>query len=88
VRGVATDTRADVELERMIEKRTPAGVRDPDLVEPSYQESVKRYTAKIRAAVRAEWADFHEGQAARLERTASSLAAEHRAKAARLREES
>jgi hypothetical protein len=78
--------RADTEIERFIEKR--AAGRDPDEERRQiYAASVERYRANEEAELRAEWIAHHETQAERLESTAAALAAEHRAKAERLREE-
>jgi len=52
-----------------------------------YAASVERHEARLEAEQLAAWADYHLVQAARLESTAAALAADHRAKAARLREE-
>lgn len=80
-----TINRADAEIERFIERRSQT---DADRErEEMYAASVARHNARLQAERRAEWADYHEGQAQRLESTAATLAADHRATAARLRAE-
>ncbi len=81
----AASERADIELDRLITKRHDH--RDGDaLLEPSYQESVRRYNARIQAALREEWCEYHREQAARLRANLEALAAEHEARAAQLLE--
>jgi hypothetical protein len=77
---------ADAQIDRIIERR--AAGRDPDEERRQiYAASVERYNAREEASMRAAWAEYHEGQAERLETTAQALAAEHRARAQKLREE-
>ncbi len=52
-----------------------------------YAASALRHDAMSEAERRSGWISYHEGQAERLEASAAALAAGHRAKAARLREE-
>ncbi len=78
--------RADIELSRLIEKRHDP--RDGDaLLEPAYAESVRRYNAKIQAALREEWSEYHRQHAARLRANLEALAAEHEARAQALKGE-
>jgi hypothetical protein len=44
---------ADVELVRMIERRSRKGEVDPDELESFYMESVRRYNARRRGEMRA-----------------------------------
>jgi hypothetical protein len=74
---------AEGELCRMIEKRSRNGEQDPDLLEPSYAESVRRYHERERRANRARWFSFHCGMA----ELHTRLADEHTTKAEKLCEE-
>jgi hypothetical protein len=49
---------ADVELVRMIERRSRKGEVDPDELEPCYMESVRRYNARRREQNRLAWCDY------------------------------
>lgn len=66
----------DRELDAMIERRA-GRVPDPDELEPSYAESVRRHRQRIREEHRAQWHGHHEHMRDLHER----LAAEHAAKA-------
>jgi hypothetical protein len=46
-----------------------------------YAQSVRRYLALRQKRNREAWHEFHVSQAERIERTAASLAAEHRSEA-------
>ena len=72
---------ADAELVRMIERRSRKGEVDPDELEPSYMESVRQYNAQRREEIRAAWASYHEGQAARHRVTLQALVEHHEAEA-------
>jgi hypothetical protein len=54
--------------------------------EAMYADSVRRYHARRRKRNREAWHEFHVSQAECIERTAASLAAEHRSKAEALAE--
>jgi hypothetical protein len=74
------------QLAALIDKR--AKQRDAESErEEMYAESVRRYQDLRRERNRASWHEFHVSQAERIERTAASLAAEHRSKAEALLEE-
>jgi hypothetical protein len=78
----------DTELDRLISRRASQDRRpDPDELEPSYIESVRRYNAAREAERRAEWYSYHLDQAERLRRTMEPLVALHEARAAALCEE-
>ncbi len=77
---VRDDVRAR-ELSRLIERRAESNP-DPDELEPGYTESVRRFNARRREENRQAWADFHEGQAARLRAVLEGLIAHHEARAA------
>jgi hypothetical protein len=72
-----------VELDRLIERRA-SREPDPDQLEPSYAESVRRYNTGRREANRAEWAAYHAEQAERLRRNLAALISHHEARAAAL----
>ncbi len=71
---------ADRQLAALIERRA-SREPDPDELEPSYAESVRRYHEGRRRGMATAWRDFHLEQAERIERTAAALAASHREKA-------
>ena len=48
----------EAELTRMIEKRSRKGEVDPEELEPSYAESVRRFNARWREENRLAWSDF------------------------------
>jgi hypothetical protein len=79
------DARAERELARMIEKRSPAklGETDPVLEEPGYVESVRRYRERERREMRARWFIFHSD----MSELHARLSREHAQKAERLCED-
>jgi hypothetical protein len=76
---VARTEAADAELVRMIERRSRKGEVDPDELEPSYMESVRRYNAKKREENRAAWCEYFGQIAAGLRSRAEEY--DHRAQA-------
>jgi hypothetical protein len=84
---VARTEAADAELVRMIERRATKGEVEPDEREELWKESVRAYTARKREEMRAAWASYHAGQAARHRRTLEALIEDHEAQAARLCED-
>ncbi len=83
---VARGEAVEKELEAFIEKRSR---KEPkiDAQEELWKASVRRYNHAREAERRVAWSDYHQGQAARLERTAARLAASHRDAARKLMEE-
>jgi hypothetical protein len=76
---VATD------IDCMIERRSrQSGQERPE--EVMYAESVRRYHARRRKEIRAQWYAYHADQADRLRRTMEPLIAFHEARAAALLE--
>ena len=73
----------DLELDRLISRRQDRRP-DPDELEPSYLESVRRFNARVRAENRAAWGEYHRDQAQRLRGVLESLIARHEAEAERL----
>lgn len=69
-------TSADTQLEKLIERRAPREP-DPDELEPSYRDSVRRHNERIRRENAAAWRGHHEHMAV----THARLSAEHAAKA-------
>jgi hypothetical protein len=67
----------EAELDRMIEKRSRKGEQDPDEREDLWMESVRRYQARERRQMRAEWYGWHCDQAERHRRTLAALIAHH-----------
>jgi hypothetical protein len=84
---VIVDT-VDAELDRLISRRASQDTRpDPDELEPGYVESVLRFNARRREENRRAWADFHEGQAARLRAVLEGLITRHEEQAERYRDQ-
>jgi hypothetical protein len=83
---VAHGEMVEAELNRLIERRSSREI-DPDEREALWQESLRRYNARRREEMRAAWASYHAGQAARHRRTLEGLIAHHEKQAARLRED-
>jgi hypothetical protein len=72
---------AEVELTRMVEKRSSSGgEQDPDEREELYMESVRRFHERRRRENAAAWYAFHD----RMREAHARLAAEHAAKAEKL----
>ena len=78
---------ADTELVGIIERRTRKGEVDPDEIEPSYMESVRRYEDRRREEMRLAWCEHHQGQAARLRAVLEELIAGHEKQAESYREQ-
>jgi hypothetical protein len=76
----------EAELNRLIERHSS---REMDTYERGelWQKSVRAYTARRREEMRAAWASYHAGRAARHRRTLDGLIAHHEKQAARLRED-
>jgi hypothetical protein len=74
------------ELNRLIERRHDQRTAE-ERHKPSeelWQESVERYKAERDRQLRTEWAEYHQGQAARLRAVFESLVAHHEERAAKL----
>ena len=65
------------ELNAMIEHRSRKDEVDTDEFDPGYMESVRRYIARRREEMRAEWCEHHQGQAVRLRAVLEKLIADH-----------
>jgi hypothetical protein len=72
------------ELDAMIERRARKGDVDPDEQEELWKASVRAYSRRRRAEMRAAWASYHEDQAERHRRTLEDLISPHEAQAAKL----
>jgi hypothetical protein len=70
------------ELDAMIERRSRQ--KDPDEESELWRESVERYNALLASRRRAEWCEFHKGQAARLRSVLEAAVARHEEAAAAL----
>jgi hypothetical protein len=81
---VAHGEMVENQLDAMIQHRARKGDVDPDEREPSYAEGVRRYNALLASRRRAEWCEYHKGQAARHRAVLESLIAHHAAEAERL----
>jgi hypothetical protein len=75
--------RAEMELTRMVEKRSRHGARDPDEREELYMESVRRYHERRRQENAAAWY-AHEMNLCEVH---ARLSEEHRIRAEQLLEE-
>ena len=85
VRESITDS-VDADLDRLISRRASQDrTPDPDELEPSYQESVRLFNARVRAENRVAWSEYHRDQAQRLRRSLEALVARHEREAERLR---
>ena len=78
--------RAEAELARIIERRARKGEVDCDENEELWKESVRAYTAKRNAEMRAEWRRYHAAQAECLRRTLEGLISHHEQQAAKLKD--
>jgi hypothetical protein len=77
----------DQEIERLISKRASQDRRpDPDAEHELWKASVRAYTDQRREEMRAEWREYHEGQAARHRAVLEELIARHEERAAKLAE--
>jgi hypothetical protein len=74
---IATD-----QLDKLIERRSSSNP-DPDELEPSYAESVRRFNARRREVNRWEWIKFYD----RLARNHARLSEEHAVRAEKLLKE-
>jgi hypothetical protein len=70
------------ELDTMIERRSRQN--DPDEQSELWRESVERYNVLLASRRRAEWCEFHKGQAARLRSILEAAVARHEEAAAAL----
>jgi hypothetical protein len=75
------------QLDAMIQRRSRNGEVDPDELEPSYAESVRRFNARREQEMRAAWCEHHQGQAARLRAALEALIAGHEQQAERYRDQ-
>ncbi len=76
------------ELNRLIERRHDQRTAE-ERHKPSeelWQASVERYNAERDRQLRTEWAEYHQGQAARHRAVLKALIATHEARAAKLME--
>jgi hypothetical protein len=78
--------RVESELDQLIEKRARQA-KDADEEHDLWQASVAKYNGKRRRQNREAWRTFHLHQAEAIERTAASIAAEHRSRAEALGQE-
>ena len=79
------DATVDLELDRLIAKRASQDRRpDPDEQEEIWKASVRAYNARRRGEMRAEWREYHRGQAERQRRTLEVLVSYHETQAERL----
>jgi hypothetical protein len=69
-------------IERRHDQRTAEVRHKPS--EELWQESVERYKAERDRQLRTEWAEYHQGQAARHRAVLKALIATHEARAAKL----
>ena len=79
---VARGELVEKDLDAMIERRSRQV--NPDEQEALWQESVRRYTARRREEMRADWHGWHLEQADRHRRTLKALIVRHEEQAAKL----
>ena len=72
-------------IERRHDQRTAEERHRPS--EELWQESVERYNAERDRQLRTEWAEYHQGQAARHRAVLKAIIATHEARAAKLMED-
>jgi hypothetical protein len=77
-----SSAQAEAELDRLIERR--GGAEDPETKEALWVRSVERYNALLASRRRAEWCEYHKGQAARLRSVLEDAVARHEEAAAAL----
>ena len=78
--------RVEAEIDNFILKRARERA-DAPRIEEAWAESERAHREKRRQKNREAWYEFHLSQAEAVERTAASIAAEHRARAEALAEE-
>ncbi len=76
---------AEKQLDAMIARRARKGEVDADEREALWQESVRRYNARLREENRLAWCEHHEGQAVRLRAVLEALISRHEEQAERYR---
>jgi hypothetical protein len=83
---VARADTVDRDLERLLVTRASEDTTpDPTTLEPSYQESVRIFHARRRAANREAWLAYHQDQARRHRCVLEDLITRHEREAERLR---
>jgi hypothetical protein len=82
VMDIARGELVERELDTMIERRSRQN--DPDEQSELWRESVERYNVLLASRRRAEWCEFHKGQAARLRSILEAAVARHEEAAAAL----
>ena len=75
VMDIARGELVERELDTMIERRSRQ--KDSDEESELWKESVRRYNARRREEMRAEWCEHHQGQAVRLRAVLEELIADH-----------
>jgi len=79
---IARGEMVERELDTMIERRSHQ--KDPAEESELWRESVERYNALLASRRRAEWCEYHKGQAARLRSVLEAAVARHEGAAAAL----
>jgi hypothetical protein len=80
--NIARSEAVEADLNRLIVRRSRQ--KDPEVENELWQESVRRYNARLQEERRAAWCQHHQGQAARLRAVLEALIARHEAEAERL----
>ena len=80
--NIARSEAVEADLNRFIVRRSRQ--KDPEEENELWQESVRRYNARLQEERRAAWCEHHQGQAARLRAVLEALIARHEAEAERL----
>ena len=79
---IARSEAVEADLDRLIVRRSRQ--KDAEEASEAWQESVRRYNARLQEERRAAWCEHHQGQAARLRAVLEALIARHEAEAERL----
>ena len=79
---IARSEAVEADLDRLIVRRSRQ--KDAEEASEAWQESVRRYNARLQEERRAAWWEHHQGQAARLRAVLEALIARHEAEAQRL----
>ena len=79
---IARSEAVEADLNRLIVRRSRQ--KDPEEENELWQESVRRYNARLQEERRAAWCEHHQGQAARLRAVLEALITGHEAEAERL----
>jgi hypothetical protein len=84
---VAHGEMVEAEHNAFIQRCSRKGAVDPDEQEELWKASVRSYTARRREELRAQWCEYHQGQAARHRGVLEALIARHEEQAEKYRDQ-